>query len=74
MTEEKSIFQALGGCYPARWDPKCRPPIENKYHVRNILYHHRLNLDEQLPLMFPDTKLITTVREPVSLLYRKIFR
>ena len=73
MTEEKSIFQALGGCYPSRWDPKCRPPIENKYHVRNILYHHRLNLDEQLPLMFPDTKLITTVREPVSLLYRNFF-
>ena len=73
MTEEVSIFQALGGCYPARWDPKCRPPTEFKSHVRNILYHHRLNLDEQLPRMFPDTKLITTVREPVSLLYRKFF-
>ena len=70
LTEEVSIFQALGGCYPSRWDPKCRPSTELKSHVRNILYHHRLNLDEQLPLMFPDTKLITTVREPVSLLYR----
>ena len=73
MTEEVSVFQALGGCYPSRWDPKCRPPTELESHVRNILYHHRLNLDEQLPRMFPDTKLITTVREPVSLLYRKLF-
>ena len=70
LTEEISTFQALGGCYPSRWDPKCRPPTELKSHVRNILYHHRLNLDKQLPLMFPDTKLVTTVREPVSLLYR----
>ena len=72
LTEEISTFQALGGCYPSRWDPKCRPPTELKSHVRNILYHHRLNLDKQLPLMFPDTKLVTTVREPVSLLHRHL--
>ena len=72
LTEEIPTFQALGGCYPSRWDPKCRPPTELKSHVRNILYHHRLNLDKQLPLMFPDTKLVTTVREPVSLLHRHL--
>ena len=70
LREEIPIFRALGGCYPSRWDPKCRAPTEMKSHIHNILYHHRLNLKDQLPLMFPDTKLITTVREPVSLLYR----
>ena len=35
----------------------------------SIKYHHRLNLDEQLPLMEPGTKIITTIRQPLSFLH-----
>ena len=37
--------------------------------VPSIKYHHRLNLDEQLPLMEPGTKVITTIRQPISFLH-----
>ena len=70
LDEEPPIFQALGGCYPARWDPKCRPPTAIENNMPSILYHHRLNLEMQLPLMHANTKLITTVREPLDLFHR----
>ena len=70
LDEEPPIFQALGGCYPAQWDRKCRPPTAFENNMPSILYHHRLNLEVQLPLMRTDTKLITTVREPLDLFHR----
>ena len=40
-----------------------------KNYLPSIKYHHRLNLDEQLPLMEPGTKVITTIRQPISFLH-----
>jgi len=66
---EPQIFKSLGGCYPARWNPYCRPPTALKNFLPSIKYHHRLNLEEQLPLMEPGTKVITTIRQPLSFLH-----
>jgi len=63
-----SLYYTLGGCYPARYDPKCRPSPHFTDHG-SIFFHHRFNHKVQKEIMGDGTKFYTSVREPLSHFY-----
>jgi len=65
---ERPIYATLGGCYPARYDPKCRSTPHFKDHP-SIFYHHRFNPDYQTTI---GAKIYTSIREPLSHFYPHI--
>jgi len=65
VQNERPLFSSLGGCYPAKWDPRCRK-VPHPDRVTSFFYHHRFNPIVQKELASPGTVFISSIREPYS--------